>query len=88
MTSLAFLSKTSSLRQGAGQINVGAAVASPVYITADDGTSSLSLRQLTESTKFNLTFTTMLAAAPCPEFSAATVKALREAPGLATVLRG
>ncbi len=28
----------------------------------------------------------MLAAAPCPEFSAATVKALREAPGLATVL--
>ena len=29
-------------RQGAGQINVGAAVASPVYITADDGTSSLS----------------------------------------------
>ena len=28
----------------------------------------------------------MLAAAPCPEFAAATVKALREAPGLATVL--
>lgn len=46
-------------RQGAGQINVGAAVSSPVYITADDGTSSLSLRQIKTSTKFNLTFTNL-----------------------------
>ena len=46
-------------RQGAGQINVGAAVSSPVYITADDGTSSLSLRQIGTNTKFNLTFTNL-----------------------------
>ncbi|MDY2992403.1 S8 family serine peptidase [Ligilactobacillus animalis] len=46
-------------RQGAGQINVGAAVASPVYITADDGTSSLSLRQIGTNTQFNLTFTNL-----------------------------
>lgn len=46
-------------RQGAGQINVGAAVASPVYIMADDGTSSLSLRQIGTNTQFNLTFTNL-----------------------------
>lgn len=43
-------------RQGAGQINAGAATSSPVYITADDGTSSLSLHNIQDSTNFNLTF--------------------------------
>ena len=43
-------------RQGAGQINAGAAISSPVYITADDGTSSLSLHNIQDSTNFNLTF--------------------------------
>lgn len=43
-------------RQGAGQIDVGAATAAPVYITAQDGTSSVSLRQVDEQTKFELTF--------------------------------
>ncbi|MBP2057091.1 subtilisin family serine protease [Lactobacillus colini] len=43
-------------RQGAGQIDVGAATAAPVYITASDGTSSVSLRNISESTNFDLTF--------------------------------
>lgn len=43
-------------RQGAGQINVGAATASPVYITTPDETSSLSLRQVGPQTTFTLTF--------------------------------
>lgn len=43
-------------RQGAGQINVGAATASPVYITTPDETSSLSLRQVGAQTTFTLTF--------------------------------
>lgn len=43
-------------RQGAGQINAGVATSSPVYITADDGTSSLSLHNIQDSTNFNLTF--------------------------------
>lgn len=43
-------------RQGAGQINAGAATQSPVYITVDDGTSSLSLRNISDSTSFDLTF--------------------------------
>ncbi len=46
-------------QQGAGQIDVGAAVSSPVYITADDGTSSLSLRKIGSKTTFNLNFTNL-----------------------------
>lgn len=42
-------------RQGAGQIDVGAATASPVYITTPDGTGALSLRQVGNSTNFVLT---------------------------------
>lgn len=43
-------------RQGAGQIDVGAATASPVYVTAEDGTSSLSLGQVDGTKTFSLTF--------------------------------
>ncbi|RVU77757.1 hypothetical protein [Lactobacillus xujianguonis] len=43
-------------RQGAGGINAGAATSSPVYITTGDGTSSLSLREIGNTTKFTLTF--------------------------------
>lgn len=43
-------------RQGAGQIDVGAATQAPVYVTAADGTSSVSLRKVNESTNFELTF--------------------------------
>lgn len=43
-------------RQGAGKINAGAAVSSPVYITAADGTSSVSLKKVGETTEFTLTF--------------------------------
>ncbi|GFP07851.1 peptidase S8 [Lactobacillus helveticus] len=41
-------------RQGAGQINVGAATKSPVYVTTADGTGALSLRQVGNSTTFVL----------------------------------
>lgn len=43
-------------RQGAGQINVGAATASQAYVTTSDGTGVLSLRKVGESTDFVLTF--------------------------------
>lgn len=43
-------------RQGAGQINVGSATKSPVYITTADGTGALSLRKVENSTNFVLTF--------------------------------
>lgn len=46
-------------QQGAGQIDVGAAVSSPVYITTDDGTSSLSLHKVGTKTTFNLNFTNL-----------------------------
>ncbi|MEY8662341.1 S8 family serine peptidase [Ligilactobacillus faecis] len=49
-------SLVSPRRQGAGQINVGAATSSPVYITTPDETSSLSLRQVGPQTTFTLTF--------------------------------
>lgn len=42
-------------RQGAGQINVGDATASPMYITTADGTGALSLRNVGDQTKFTLT---------------------------------
>lgn len=43
-------------RQGSGQINVGAATRSQAYITTEDGTSSVSLKQVGDSTDFELTF--------------------------------
>lgn len=51
-----YTAPVSPRRQGAGQIDVGAATANPVYVTAADGTSSLSLRQVDEKTTFTLTF--------------------------------
>lgn len=59
MTQVKYTTPVSPRRQGAGQIDVGAATASPVYITAADGTSSLSLKQVGESTNFTLTFTNL-----------------------------
>lgn len=43
-------------RQGAGQIDVGAATKAQAYITASDGTSSVSLKKVGNSTDFELTF--------------------------------
>lgn len=51
-----FSSIVSPRRQGAGQINVGAATKAPVYILANDGTGSVSLENIKESTNFELTF--------------------------------
>ena len=59
MPDLASGTYISPRRQGAGQIDVGAAVASPVYITASDNTSAVSLHQVGESTTFELTFTNL-----------------------------
>ena len=50
-----YTTPVSPRRQGAGQINVGDATASPVYITTDDGTGALSLRKVGENTEFTLT---------------------------------
>ena len=50
-TQLGYTTPVSPRRQGAGQIDVGAATATPVYVTTDDGTSSVSLHQVGESTK-------------------------------------
>lgn len=50
-----YTTPVSPRRQGAGQINVGDATASPVYITAADGTGSLSLRNVGDETAFTLT---------------------------------
>lgn len=55
-TQLGYTTPVSPRRQGAGQIDVGAATATPVYVTTDDGTSSVSLHQVGESTKFTLAF--------------------------------
>lgn len=41
--------------EGAGQINVGAATSSPVYITSDNGTGAVSLKRIGNSTSFVLT---------------------------------
>lgn len=51
-----FTTIVSPRRQGAGQINVGAATKAPVYILANDGTGSVSLRNIKETTNFELTF--------------------------------
>lgn len=51
-----FSTIVSPRRQGAGQIDVGAATKAPVYILANDGTGSVSLRNIKESTSFELTF--------------------------------
>ena len=51
-----FSTIVSPRRQGAGQINVGAATKAPVYILANDGTGSVSLENIKESTNFELTF--------------------------------
>ena len=51
-----FSTIVSPRRQGAGQINVGAATKSPVYVLADDNAGSLSLRNIKDSNDFNLTF--------------------------------
>lgn len=53
---LGYTTPVSPRRQGAGQIDVGGATATPVYVTTDDGTSSVSLHQVNENTKFTLTF--------------------------------
>lgn len=55
-TQQGYTTPVSPRRQGAGQIDVGAATAEPVYVTADDGTGSLSLRQVNNKTPFTLTF--------------------------------
>lgn len=55
-TQKGFDTPVSPRRQGSGQIDVGAATKSPVYITADDGTGSLSLRQIKDGSEFALTF--------------------------------
>lgn len=46
-------------RQGAGQINVGSAVSSPVFVTSKDDTGSVSLHKLTGNDSFDLTFTNL-----------------------------
>lgn len=51
-----YTTPVSPRRQGAGQIDVGAATSNPVYVIADDGTSSVSLHQVKENTPFTLTF--------------------------------
>lgn len=51
-----YTTPVSPRRQGAGQIDVGAATAAPVYVTTDDGTSSVSLHQVGENTDFTSTF--------------------------------
>lgn len=53
---LGYTTPVSPRRQGAGQIDVGGATATPVYVTTDNGTSSVSLHQVNENTKFTLTF--------------------------------
>lgn len=50
-----YTTPVSPRRQGAGQINVGDATASPVYITTADGTGALSLRKVGDNTEFTLT---------------------------------
>lgn len=50
-----YTTPVSPRRQGAGQINVGDATASPVYITTADGTGALSLRKVGNNTEFTLT---------------------------------
>ena len=50
-----YTTPVSPRRQGAGQINVGDATASPVYITTDDGTGALSLHKVGDNTEFTLT---------------------------------
>ena len=50
-----YTTPVSPRRQGAGQINVGDATASPVYITTADGTGALSLRNVGDNTEFTLT---------------------------------
>lgn len=55
-TQKGYTTPVSPRRQGAGQIDVGAATANPVYVTTPDGTSSLSLRQVGEKTALTLTF--------------------------------
>src|SRR5699024_3602733 len=51
-TQKGFTTPVSPRRQGAGQVDVGAATANPVYVTAADGTASVSLRQVGEKTQF------------------------------------
>lgn len=51
-----YTTPVSPRRQGAGQIDVGAATSNPVYVITDDGTSSVSLHQVKENTPFTLTF--------------------------------
>ncbi|WP_308557767.1 S8 family serine peptidase [uncultured Lactobacillus sp.] len=51
-----YTTPVSPRRQGAGQIDVGAATASPVYVTGDDGIASLSLKQVGDKTGFDLVF--------------------------------
>nr|WP_246011980.1 S8 family serine peptidase [Lactobacillus xujianguonis] len=55
-TQYGFDTPVSPRRQGAGQINVGAATKSQVYVTAANGTGSLSLRQIKDGSEFELTF--------------------------------
>lgn len=55
-TQKGFTTPVSPRRQGAGQVDVGAATANPVYVTAADGTASVSLRQVGEKTQFTLAF--------------------------------
>lgn len=54
-TQKGYTTPVSPRRQGAGQINVGDATASPVYITTADGTGALSLRNVGDKTEFTLT---------------------------------
>lgn len=51
-----YTTPVSPRRQGAGQIDVGAATSNPVYVITDDGTSSVLLHQVKENTPFTLTF--------------------------------
>lgn len=56
MTQQGYDTPVSPRRQGAGEIDAGAATESPVYVVAADGTSSVSLRKVGDSTQFALTF--------------------------------
>lgn len=51
-----YTTPVSPRRQGAGQIDVGAATAAPVYVTGEDGIGSVSLHQVGDKTTFTLNF--------------------------------
>lgn len=59
-------------RQGAGQINVGAATAAPAYVIANDKTGSLSLRNIGDSNEFELTFNNLTNQTQTYTFDAST----------------